>query len=365
MSDRYLGIILPKSTYEAMPGLEGGTRSMFLIWERAARERGLMLCYFRFFDVKPGQEIVSAYVYEEKTFHLKEVPAPKVIYSRVLDHLPVFRTHIKALMKEGTQIYNVPNYDVEKHKVHNILLEYASVSPHLPHTELFSIANLNQMAARYKQLILKKSYGEFGMGAMKMERQKRGWLLSYKTKAGELKQVDVKSKLPPVLVSRVQSQTYMIQEMIPLADYKGHPFDLRVATQKDESGEFQVSGIMCKVANGGDFLTNGAQGGKTYTFEEVAPLSHPTVPYATLVNNIHLLALETANVLDRHFPHLADLGFDIGLTKEGKPYFIECNFISDYVGGLFQDGQLLHEKWEAVFRTPIQYGHYLMYRKKD
>ncbi len=362
MSDHYLGIILPKSTYEAMPELRGGTRSMFMIWEKSARELGMIPCYFRFFDLKPGVTTVKAYVYDQETFVVKEVPAPKVIYTRVLDYLPAYRSHIKSLMKEGRVVYNVPNYDVEKHKVHDVLIKHDNLRDHLPETELFTINNLNKMAARYKQFILKKSYGEFGIGAMKVERVKKGWRLSYKTKEGELKQVDFKKTLPAVLVNRLRTHTYMIQEMIPLADFKDHPFDLRVAVQKNRNGDWQVSGVMCKVANGGDFLTNGAQGGTTYTFENVAPHSHPGIPYETLLQSIHELGLQTARVLDHHFPKLADLGFDIGITKAGKPYFIECNFISDYVSGLFEDGELLHDKWEAVFRTPIEYGRYLMER---
>ena len=362
MSEHYLGIILPKSTYEAMPGLQGGTHSMFMIWEKAARKHGLIPCYFRFFDIQPGATTVNAYVYDNETFHLQKVPAPKVIYTRVLDYLPVYRSHLKSLMKEGHLIYNVPNYDVEKHKVHDLLVKNESVKDHIPETELFTVANLNKMAARYNQLILKKSYGEFGMGAMKMERVKKEWRLSYKTKEGELKQVDFKTKLPTVLINRLREHTYLIQEMIPLATYKGHSFDMRVATQKNRFGEWQVSGVMCKVANGGDFLTNGAQGGTTYTLEAVASHSHPTIPYETIVHRIHQLALQIAHILAQHFPHLADLGFDIGITKEGKPYFIECNFISDYVSGLFEDGRILHDEWEAVFQTPIAYGRYLIDR---
>ncbi|KMM39230.1 YheC/YheD family protein [Guptibacillus hwajinpoensis] len=366
MSDQYLGIILPKTTYEAMPGLQGGTLGMFMIWEKAAREVGLIPCYFRFFEVQPGVSTLKAYVFEHQAFVLKEVPAPKVIYTRVLDVLPVYRSRIKSLMSKGHIVYNVPNYDVEKYKVHQILLKHPGIKNHLPQTELFTVENLNKMASTHKQLILKKSYGEFGMGAMKLERVKSGWCLSYKTDGDkEVKQVVFKQVIPSLLIKRLRSHTYMIQEMIPLADYKGNPFDLRVAVQKNGRGEFQVSGIMCKVARGKDFLTNGAQGGTTYTFEEVARHSHPTIPYQTLVNSISQFSLQTAKALDHHFPLLADLGFDIGLNKQGKPYFIECNFISDYVSGLFIDGQLIHQPWEAVFRTPIEYGKYLTDRASN
>lgn len=361
----YIGIIIPKSTYDRMPELSENELGMFSIWEKAARNHGLNICYIRLFEIRPDKKMVTGYVKENKVYELKQIPSPQVIYSRVLDHLPIYREHIHSLIRNGISVFNVPNYDVEKFTVHNILTKDSNIRKHLPHTELFSIANLNKLASKFDRLILKKSYGEFGEGAMKLERMTMGWELSYKTKGDkELRKIPFQKHLPSILQKRISQHTYLIQELIPLATYKGRPFDMRVAVQRDSKGEFLVSGIMCKVAQDNDFLTNGAQGGTTYSLQSIAHATHPNIPYQTLVHTIEDFSLSVANYLSKHFPHLADLGFDLGVTKNGTPYFIECNFISDYVSGLFKDGQLLNVEWEAVFRTPIDYATFLLSQKR-
>lgn len=83
MNNDYLGIIIPKSTYDRMTVLSMNVLSMFSIWEKTAAKHHLIPCYFRFFDISPGQQMINAYVLENDRYILKQIPAPKVIYSRV------------------------------------------------------------------------------------------------------------------------------------------------------------------------------------------------------------------------------------------------------------------------------------------
>lgn len=360
MLQRYVGIILPNSVYDDMSQLSANYRSMFQLFEEAGLENDLIVCYFTFYQIKPGMRNLVAYVKENEQYTLKEVPRPKVVYSRVLDFRIANRNHIKSLLKDGIRIFNIPNYDIPKYTVHQQLANDPSILPHLPHSELITVDSLKYMMIKYDKLFLKKNFGEFGFGAMKLERIDETWCLSYKPKGiASLKTIYFKEKLPKVLLKRLEKTTYLVQELIPLATYHGRPFDMRVATQKDRTGQFQISAIMCKVARNEDFLTNGAQGGISYILPELAPYTHPDIPYPILHARISKFALNVANYLDKLYPHLADLGFDIGITKDGKPYFIECNFICDYVHGLFSNGQLKYEAFRPVFTTPIDYAKYL------
>lgn len=345
-----------------MSNLPQSVNGMFAIWENTAKAHDLVPCYFRFFDIQPGSTSMRAYVKEENVYKHKRIPTPTVIYSRVLDHLPAFRSHIQSLIKDQKIIFNVPNYDVEKYKIHEILQNDPYLRDHLPKTELFTIEALNNMASLYPRLFLKKSYGEFGEGAMTLEKVEKGqWCLSYKTKKNDsLKKIYFKKQIPTILKKRIKSKDYIIQEYLPLATYHHNPFDLRVAVQRNQDGKFQVSGVMCKVAKDQDYLTNGAQGGTTYSFNEVVKQAFPSIPINTLEKDINTFSVYVCNYLSDYFPHLADLGLDIGLTKEGKPYFIECNFISDYVSGIFENGEIIKQEWEAIFSTPIEYASYLI-----
>jgi len=360
VNPRYLGIVIPKSDYDNMLNPDQDTAVMLSIFEKSAKSIGIIPCYFKLFQIQPNQETIDAYVKGDEGYILMNVPAPKVIYTRVLDYLSSSRKHIRSLQESGIQVFNVPNYDVEKYTIHQILSKDPSLRPYLPHTELLTHDSLLMMMKNYDKLFLKPNYGERGRGAMKLEKSGDGWLLSYKIKGSlVLKKRFFKQTPPKIILSRMEKTQYLIQEYIPLARYYNKPFDMRVAAQKDEQGIFQVSAIMCKVAGSDDFLTNGAHGGKTYRLADIAEYTNPSIPYEALESKITSFGIYIAEYLNTVYPHIADLGFDIGITKKGKPYFIECNFISDYVGGLIRKGAILHKDFIPIFSTPIEYAGYL------
>lgn len=361
----YLGIILPSNDYEKMASADPGLPSSFRLFDEAAARLNIKICYFKFFDISAGKSSVSGYIRKNDKYVLSRIPIPKAVYTRVLDRHPRYQKHIRSLAERGITVYNVPNYDVEKYQVHQLLMQSELLSPFLPHTERLTLKSLNEMASLYSKLFLKLDYGEYGRGAMKLERTQNGWVLSYKKpKQLQVLKKTFKKTLPKVLQQRMEKSAYLVQELVPLATYLGKPFDMRVAVQKNKFGIFQTSAIMCKVAGSSDYLTNGAHGSKTYRLSDIAAEAVPGVPLPVLEQRIRSFGENLANHLDRYFPHLADLGFDIGITREGKPYFIECNFISDYEGGLFHNGNLLFEEFKPVFTVPIEYGAYLLSKKQ-
>ncbi|MCM3655466.1 YheC/YheD family protein [Metabacillus litoralis] len=365
MSIEGVGIIVPSSVYQQIPQLSGNLKSMFGIMEKAAAENNLILYFISLTNLSPEKKIVEAFVNTSNGYQIMKVPRPQVIYSRILDKSKVVRWRINALSRAGVTIFNIPNYDVEKNKIHQLLLQDAWISKHLPYTEVLTKQNLRIMMNKYESLILKQNYGERGIGAMKIDQRKDGWALTYKTPGmNEYKELKFTNELPNIIQYHIAKGDYIIQERIPLATYNGNPFDMRVAVQKDGSGKFKVTGIMCKVAKENNFLTNGYQGGKTYRLDDIYEQSIPSIPLYELQQHISVFALKIAHFLEQFFPHLADLGFDICVTADGTPYFIECNFISDYVGGLFYEQGLLHDEWSAVFTTPLDYARYLLDKKK-
>ncbi|WP_026559215.1 YheC/YheD family protein [Bacillus sp. J37] len=359
-----VGIIVPRTIYRQIPNLNGNHKTMFMLFERAAARNNLIPCFIRLRHLHPDKKSVVAYVLTSEGYKLMRIPRPKVNYSRILDRHPVIRKRIYDLYRAGVTIFNVPNYDIEKFTIHQLLNRDKNIQKYLPHTELLTEQSFIKMLSLYKSVILKKNYGERGIGAMKIDKGIKHCTLTYKPLNSHVfEKVNFTAEIPSVVLEHIEKKDYVIQERIPLATFKGNPFDMRVALQKDGTGMFKVTGIMCKVAKDKSFLTNGSQGGKTCRLEDICPISFPSMSYEKLKRDICTMSLMIANKLDKHFPHLADLGFDICLTNKGAPYFIECNFISDYVGGLIHQQRLLQEEWESVFSTPIDYARYLLDQK--
>ncbi|KAA0546561.1 hypothetical protein FZW96_15065 [Bacillus sp. BGMRC 2118] len=356
-----VGIILPNKIYKNMRKVSPNVKCMFSLLESAAERNNIRLCFLTLGRIRPDQKTVLAYVKQDDHYVLREVRRPKVVYSRILDYLPKHQAHIKALIESGVTVFNRPNYDVEKYTVHQLLEKKKYFHTHLPTTKPLTFKTLQLMMKQFDSLIMKPNYGERGIGAMKLDRNGKYWRLSYKVEGDlEVKHEYFHKQIPDILVNRMRKRRYIIQETIPLATYKGNPFDMRVSVQKNKEGEFVVTGIMCKVAKHKDYLTNGSQGSTTYRLHDIYDYTNIETTPLKLRRNIQSLALSLAYFLDDYYPHLADLGFDIGVTKEGVPYFIECNFISDYLGGIIDEGRLLAEEWSKIFTTPIDYAKYLL-----
>lgn len=360
-STNNVGIILPDKIYKNMTNLTPDVRCMLNLFEKAAKDNNIRLCYLTLNRIRPDKKTVEAFIMAGNEFVFKEVVRPNVIYSRIIDYSPICQAHIKSLLESGITVFNRPNYDVEKYTIHQLIEKSNLLKKHLPFTLPLTLQSLKIMMNKYNSLILKPNYGEKGMGAMKLDRSGKYWRLSYKL-SGEL---DVRyeyfiNSFPRILLARIKDRKYIIQETIPLATYRESPFDMRVSVQKNGEGNFTITGIMCKVAKHNDFLTNGAQGSSTYQIKNIFPETNITTSPSKLRKSIFSVTLGIAHYLDQHFPHLADLGFDIGVTKEGVPYFIECNFISDYLGGIVANGELITEEWSSVFTTPIDYAKYLL-----
>ncbi|EKN67607.1 hypothetical protein BABA_12795 [Neobacillus bataviensis LMG 21833] len=68
------------------------------------------------------------------------------------------------------------------------------------------------------------------------------------------------------------------------------------------------------------------------------------------------IALKMAITLGNELAGLADIGFDIGLKKNGQPVFIECNCKD--LRYSFRLANMLHV-WKQTYFNPIGYGRYI------
>ena len=171
------------------------------------------------------------------------------------------KKQIKSLLAEGLIIFNEWN-QYGKYKIHKLLVESEDLRPHLPETVRFNQSNMVEMMGKHRELIIKPSNGTFGKRNMKATRiNDSEWLLSYPQKDTWLEEMYLAEQLPLKIDSLVTSGMYIIQERIQLGEYNNNPFDLRVSVQRNGDGEWQVTGMVGKVAKTGSFVTNAARGG--------------------------------------------------------------------------------------------------------
>ncbi|WP_175638976.1 YheC/YheD family endospore coat-associated protein [Metabacillus schmidteae] len=354
----YVGIMVGKLVFNGIK--KGKTYYENLsFYEEAGEKYNLIPCYFRFDDINPGISTITAYVREEDgTFALASIPKPKIIHNRILTGKVSSKRKLKRLKKEGITFINEKNR-FKKLRIYEILKKDPKLLPNLPETVKISEENLKEMMNKYNELIIKPNSGSLGSGISKLSKvNENEWEFSYFQKKVMVKK-SFSSKMPLELKRLLNNPRIIIQERIPLAKSKGGIFDMRVSVQKNDIGEWQVSGIVGKVANNDKFITNVAKGATCYPLNELLK-DLPHLDREKVNNDIKCLSLRIAKQLERELPPMTDLGLDIGLTHEGIPKFIECNGRDLRV--TFRNAKM-DKEWKETHTTPIGYVKYLIQTK--
>lgn len=350
MNRPFVGILVSDAWYRGIPS--GRTYHESLpCYEQAGQLHGVTPCYFRLKDIQPGQAYIQAYVKMDGHYRRMRIPAPKVIHNRTLHTKPKPRQAVHRLVDDGKLIFNEANR-YGKGYIHELLMEDVSLRPHLPVTRFATAVTVQEMMREFLKLIIKPNSSSIGKGIMKLERTETGWRLHGAAKG---KPIVFREKLPQTLLRKLRSRAYLVQQLLPLATFQGRSFDLRVSVQRDETGDWQVTGIAAKVAKPGAYRTNVAQGGVVYSLERVLdeyPLQAEAVQLA-----VAEFSLRVARQLSHSLPGLADIGLDVGVTEHGFPMFIECN--GRDLRYSFRKGNM-HDAFQCTYSNPIGYAKYLL-----
>lgn len=358
----YVGVLLNRAMYKGIPA--GKTQTEVLsFYEEGGKLHGLKPCYFRLEDLQPGRSTLWAYVKKGDKYRRMIVPVPRVIHNRALYFSDAEKRKLNRLANGKSIIFNHWNR-YSKPYIQELLWSDPLLRPHLAHTMSGTQENLQVMMKKYSRLFIKPNSGSIGFGIMQLARQKDGWRLayaSYENKKRIWRHLDFKGSIPAMLRMKLRSGKYHIQQQLPLATYKGSPFDLRVSVQKNRSGHWQVTGIVGKAAPRGRFLSNVGQGGRVYPLSALLA-DHSRLNYGTVKKAVETFALRIVYRLERSIEGLADVGLDIGITTDGTPLFIECNGRDQRYS--FRNGKMIRE-WKATYANPIGYARYLLARERE
>ncbi|WP_211746485.1 YheC/YheD family protein [Paenibacillus sp. Marseille-Q4541] len=352
-----VGILLDSSMFRGIPAGRTGRESL-LYYELAAASYGLTACYLRLEDIDLFTGKCTAYILTGNRYQLHHIAIPEVIHNRAMYFAKISHYQIAGLIQRGVRIYNVRNR-YGKDEIHRLLVKNPELAPHLPQTELASLPTIQQMMEKHTDLIVKPVSSSIGKGIMRvMHRYGDGNLiLSSANRSKQCRYPFKRGVLPQVLNKRIQKKNYLVQERIALATYEGRPFDLRVSVQRGGSGSWMVTGMYAKVAPPNNFVTNVAQGGSAMPYEEIHPLVLPSHSLLTITDQIQHLTITAAKQLSLALPHLADLGFDMGITAQGEIYFIECNG-RDQRYGFRKAG--MDKEWMETYQNPLAYARFLL-----
>ncbi|MEK4366735.1 YheC/YheD family endospore coat-associated protein [Paenibacillus sp. FSL R5-0473] len=358
MLQETIGIMFDSRMYRGIPAGRTGQESL-ANYEQAAASYGLTPCFLRLEDIDSDQKTCLAYVKKEGRYVRERMPLPSVIHNRSLQLRRTEQHQITKLMLQGIQVFNVRNRYRKDH-IHDMLHQDLALREHLPRAVKATPESLAYMMEQYDDLVIKPCSGSIGHGIMRVFERDGQWKLTCETKAARKGWATFrlsKGQLPSATLRRIFRHAYLIEERIPLVRYEGRPVDLRVSVQRGSDGLWGITGMFAKAAPAHTFVSNIAQGGKVMKLAEALGLGESGFDLARLEYRIGLVALRIAQNLSASLPHLADLGLDLGITRSGQIYFIECNG-RDQRYGFRKAG--MSEHWKATYSKPMAYGRLLL-----
>jgi len=346
-----VGVLLDRDTFTGIPKGRTGTERIRL-YNKAAAKLGLKPFYMSLHQI--GRTSALGYTYTGRSYKLVRRPIPSVTHNRTISLSPYLKGKLQALSRTSIVFNRQNRYD--KHRIHKILVTESKLSKLLPVSTKYSREKLLQAMDKYPTIFIKPTNSSVGNGIMKLARCGDGKFHLHGRKGGP-KRVSRKAAAA-FIFKKARRQSYMIQEGIPLATYKGRPYDLRVSVQRGASGDWQVTGIVGKVAGRGRHVTNVAKGGKVKKAKEL--FEHSGFPVATMISAVEQASLSIARYLSAKLPHMADIGLDMGIDKEGRIKFIEMN-------GRDQRYAFRKANMPATFyqtyESPLQYAKFLLKKR--
>jgi hypothetical protein len=260
-----------------------------------------------------------------------EHPIPDVIYNRIhsrkLEHSEQFR-HFRNRI-ETLQIPLFNERFLSKWEVYNQIFQENNLFPYIPKTKIYTKEHLYELAQEFETVFIKPVHGSQGRNIIKLTKEDENHytlqssITSLNNNSSNKVFLDeIHHLIKPFLHNRF----YLIQQGVELASYESCSMDFRVLCHKNLNNHWQVTSIVARVAASDEFVSNIARGGRILRPLNVLRTSVGTKKSLEVLALMKELALETASIISNSSTGITgELGIDIGVDQDGKPWIIEAN----------------------------------------
>lgn len=241
------------------------------------------------------------------------------------------------------------------------LLSSPELRPYVPETRKFGRPALEEMLHRFGMVYVKPIRGTFGLGVIRVEYDAFA-AEPYFFQSGErLYRFASFDAMYAALQLAKRPRDYLVQQGIELLRHHGRRFDFRVMVQQTPTGRWESTGTIGRLAHPRKIVTNYHSGGTPLPFETLMKeaCARRGIPLADYRNRLHLLGVHTAQTLELRFPGLKEIGIDVAVDRDMKPWILEVNTKPDpYI--------FLHLPDRGVYRRIRAYAvAYGRFRKKS
>jgi len=219
---------------------------------------------------------------------------------------------------------------------------------YLPDTSLYSEEQLQHYVMRYGVAFVKPTVGGGGHNIFRIQRVTDGRFVVNMRK--ERRVYTRLSEVHQWIESIAPGKRFLIQNAIDLANWQNRPVDVRVVTQINEKGDWEVTGVLAKLAGANMAVTNVAAGGSVHRMKDyLRGLGYDEETVRAKRNELQEVAVAIARHLRTIYAN-AIYGFDIGMDTAGHFWLIEANTVPDLTAfKLYRKRE--HQRMMALWRV--------------
>jgi hypothetical protein len=183
---------------------------------------------------------------------------------------------------------------------------------------------------KFSFLYLKPEKGKAGMGIMRIRRlpnRKLRYSIDVQEKTGNhVYRYATVSQLKDKIRQFSEHEDYIVQQGIQLAHLYRRPFDLRVLVQKNNKGQWAISGIGARLAGEMSITTHVPRGGSIEDPRRLLIASFSSIKAKRILGGVRRSALVIAKQIERGAQtELGELSLDLGVDKFARLWFFEAN----------------------------------------
>lgn len=344
--------------------LTGSWRERYHAMTREARAVGAIPFFFRLEDLDLAGATVEGYIERSGTWQRRTLPLPDVIYHRAAHGKRGRRKMAKQIMRDlrtqhGIVLINSSNY-FAKSVVAEALAFFPETRSLTPETVRFgNVADLITMLDRHRCLFVKAEAGSHGTDVLRICRETDGFAVRGAFGGQRTnEQFASRAELIAFLDLLLQGTPSVIQQGIDLPELDGRVFDVRVIVQKDGSGQWRAPLVLVRLAQADKVAANMSQGGHPFlpgVFHRLFGGEFPALE--RFEERAVEAATKTALALESRFGLQGEMGIDLGLDCDGRPWVFEANTKPLH--------PMLPDLLEPLTRYPFHYAVYLAARAWD
>ncbi|WP_309121498.1 YheC/YheD family protein [Paenibacillus sp.] len=327
-------------TYRDGTRIFRGNRDNFIDLLRTAKEEGVTAYIVAQDDLDLRARKLKGYVYSasKRKWVLGERPFPDIVYNRIpyrkFEQLPEVQEVIRGCLSHPTIRFFNPSF-FSKWSLFEWLKESKLTRGHIPETvRLTGLGDFARMVRKYRNVYLKPVKGKAGKGIMKVQQlsgkrrsAEGGYRLTCQSGDGvESTTFDTVSAMYDAVKRHMDGKEYIAQQGISLAVAGGRPFDLRALVQKNDRGEWRVSGIGARVAGASSITTHVPRGGSIGDPSKLLGTVFGPTSGRSILRQARETALVLASQIEKGSGHtLGEMSMDLGVDTTGKLWFFEAN----------------------------------------